>query len=293
MDSARTFREVSYISRVAIIAEMKGGLGNQLFIWAGGLAVATRLGVPLLADVSSFEDDRFGRSLELESFAHGIAEFQKISSVPAGWCEWKESQFAYIQNFERIQDRTYLRGHFQSWKYFWPIKKVVTQRLLDSTAPSKGFLAAQTFLQSVGAAVHVHVRLGDYKHLKNLGTLREEYYSQALRHVQSFGNRLPIVLFSDEPNEAFELIPKRSRKVTFLVENDGSMSPYEVLRLMASTKRLIMANSSFSWWAGFLVRSTGGQVLAPRTWMRDSYFDTSDLFLESTKLIKNRFLSKG
>lgn len=48
------------------------------------------------------------------------------------------------------------------------------------------------------------------------------------------------------------------------------------MHLMRHCKDLIIANSSFSWWAAFL-KEKEGRVIAPQKWMnRDAIFDIWD-----------------
>lgn len=46
------------------------------------------------------------------------------------------------------------------------------------------------------------------------------------------------------------------------------------LNLMASCKAVIIANSSFSWWAGYL---SNGRVIAPKAWYSDGFTRTKTL----------------
>jgi hypothetical protein len=53
--------------------------------------------------------------------------------------------------------------------------------------------------------------------------------------------------------------------------------PLEILLAVSKTDALVMANSTFSWWAGVLGSQENRLVVAPRPWMTAER-DTHDLF---------------
>ena len=56
------------------------------------------------------------------------------------------------------------------------------------------------------------------------------------------------MLFSDEPDEAAEMLARVSAFGRFALEIDRG-SPCESLRRMTAMEELVMSCSSFSWWA--------------------------------------------
>lgn len=130
--------------------------------------------------------------------------------------------------------------------------------------------------------VAVHVRLGDYEGLsETFGLLSTDYYSAALDSIGvSSGSR--VVVFSNDPIGAKSLLeePLKGLEVTFKEPAD---SPVDDLSLMATYRDLIIANSSFSYWAGMLGRNN---VYAPDKWFR-SLDDPSELHPPYWKLIES------
>jgi hypothetical protein len=63
------------------------------------------------------------------------------------------------------------------------------------------------------------------------------------------------------------------------VENSDAGQPLKDLFRMGGSTSMIMSNSSFSWWAAFLVQNfSGGPVIAPRPWFRSGE-SAADLLL--------------
>jgi hypothetical protein len=54
-------------------------------------------------------------------------------------------------------------------------------------------------------------------------------------------------------------------------------NPYEVVLVLSRVDALVTANSSFSWWAGYLGKRKGHVVIAPRPWFTQADMDTRDL----------------
>ena len=123
--------------------------------------------------------------------------------------------------------------------------------------------------------VAIHIRRGDYLKADNfhVNLWPTGYYQKAL---QLFPQETEFIIFckdrqdekQDSADRAWcsEAIPGllgRGRNWSFAPEG----TEVDDLNLMASCKGLIMANSSFSWWAAFL----GGKktVVCPKTWFVD------------------------
>jgi hypothetical protein len=49
--------------------------------------------------------------------------------------------------------------------------------------------------------------------------------------------------------------------------------------ILSRVDGLVIANSSFSWWAGFIGERPGRVVIAPRPWFTQTKLDTRDLLL--------------
>ncbi len=105
--------------------------------------------------------------------------------------------------------------------------------------------------------VAIHIRRGDYVNNPFYVQLwLTDYYDKAMAEFPD----ATFLVFSDDIKWCKERFV--GERFEFSEGNDEVTD----LNLMAGCKGIIMANSSFSWWAGFLSK---GKVIAPKAWYAD------------------------
>lgn len=220
-----------------MISYLMGGLGNQMFQYAAGLAVAKRLGENLELN-TTFYDSHGGRDYQLFHFPISARVTDRTDS------RIEEAGFPY----QEINQSGMMVGYWQSEKYFADISDDIR----------KEFALPSTDLDFVA----IHVRRGDYLQLPQVfHTLDVDYYEEAAKHFPN----ADFLVFSEDTKWCKKNLPWAD-----VVEGNP---PFVDLALMASCKGMIMANSSFSWWAAWL----GNQkVVAPKKWFTCGH-DTRDL----------------
>ena len=282
-----------------VITRLNGGLGNQLFHYAAGLSLADRLGVPLKLDLSEF-DTYLLRRFELDKFEISAtiaapeettdlvvnpSRFERFYSrlaISLGLgcyrIAFKQIKFEYDEAFGKIKHPMYLNGYWQSERYFKPVEDKLRNELclVDKLGDtSRRFL--DEILQC--PAVSLHIRRGDYVSNPSAalvhGVCSLDYYYSAIRHIAARVENPYFFVFSDDPQWARENL-KISFPVRFVAAN-GPDSGVEDMWLMKSCKHHIIANSSFSWWAAWLNKSSDKIVIAPGDWFLDKNIDTGDL----------------
>lgn len=266
-------------------ASIFGGLGNQMFQYAAGLAVAERLGAKLVCDIRHYQlRDRGDRRLGLAEFGIELS----LTRIPR-YNRWQRPAVALwllpdplrgairIDNYEGYDPRAReaegpvaLFGHFQSWRYFEGHETSV-RRAFDTrklTTPRTADIAAE--IATARNPVAVHVRRGDYtatpEALALYETLRADYYFAAKAELETRIDAPTYFLFSDDPEIAqAELVGWEGlRPVT-------GFSAYEDMHLISSCKHFITANSTFSWWAAWLGAAPDKQVVGPKRWFGPAY----------------------
>ena len=272
----------------AIVADLSGGLGNQLFIFAAAYAQAQRLDCRLVLDASRYSNPAEPRRYELK-FLEDLAD-EKLN-VPTGlraptklriptrlrtrlrrqatltpYVFEENSAVAYEAAIEKITPGTTLVGYFQSFHYFDRIADLLFERLSGS-GPKL-------------APITLHLRRGDYLKApvtKFHGVTSVEYAKRAITLLRTIGIAGPVAVFSDEPDRVAHELEGFPADLAF--PDQTGMSALTSMQQLAAGENMIMSNSSFSWWAAWMMyRRTGGYIVAPRPWFGD---DTaaSDLLL--------------
>ncbi len=288
-----------------IIAELAGGLGNQMFQYAFALATALRTKNQYYLDKQFLEKkdqpegftpwpyglDIFGVTpdqilpKELESLPK---KFQKslrskiFRKIAPQWSLYiKEDTTRFHPEYLAPGENVYLRGYWQNSNYFNDYKKEVLEAL---TFQTKWTPSGETYSQQIlnqENSVCIHVRRGDYlKNPFNQKICTPEYYKKAIDH---FRDKNPyFFIFSDEPEWVTKNFGLEAN--TTIVDRKGSIDTnYEDMRLMSLCKHNIIANSSFSWWGAYLGNNHDKIVIAPKTW--DQKRSSKDICPKSWKLI--------
>lgn len=280
-----------------IVTHFFGGLGNQLFQFAIGRALADRLGVELRLDTRYFDRPR-PDNLCIQHFGHGCAEADRSrlpamrhdGLLPYAWAKlrgspfttFRESGLAYRPEFETLGDATWLRGYWQTEKYFRDHADRVRAGL-EITTPPMPETADVMREQDKVFAVSLHVRRGDYvsnaKFNATHGTCDLDYYSRAAEHVaKACKGDVVFFAFSDEPEWVRDnlRLPHDMR----IVSHNGVLTNYDDIRLMSRCRHHVVANSSFSWWGAWLNPDPDKMVIAPKRWFADPDMQQHDIVPE-------------
>ena len=290
-----------------VVVSLFGGLGNQLFQYAAGRAVAIRRDTQLRLDVTAFEVyqlRRYGLShFNIhEEFAYtgplarffGHARNPQVRRLrrhlPYFWFRSVKEEQPYLFDhgiFEAGRN-VLLYGFWQNLRYFKGIAELLRREFTVRTPPDAENLFIADTIRSVDA-VSVHVRRADYvtdaDTLKVHGVCSADYYHAAAREVAASVRDPHFFVFCDDPvwaqaNLAF------GHPTTFVTHNRADRN-YEDLRLITLCKHHIIANSTFSWWGAWLGSNPQRIVIAPARWVNDDSIDTSGLFPEGWRRVQD------
>jgi hypothetical protein len=282
-----------------------GGLGNQMFQYAAGKRLALNLGVEMRLDTDWFDrsdsrsyelgvfqvPEKKARRSDIRRLRYGNKSWWKLLTSKArqeakesSTSHIKQKQFHFDAGILNLPDDVYLHGYWQSEKYFKDIESEIREQF---TFHNPGNYAAEMAerIRSCNS-VSIHIRRGDYiegDSAANFENLPLEYYRQALDYLESSLGLLDLFIFSDDltwvrENKLFD------REVTF-VEASGGPSPVDDMWLMTLCRHNIIANSSFSWWGGWLNKNDDKIVIAPSVWFTSGETDTGDLIPNGWKKI--------
>ena len=271
-----------------IIIKLSGGLGNQMFQYALGLALERKLNIQVKYDFSFFKnrknihnniliheifkiDIKVAKNKELYSFL-GInifRVFRKISKIfnlnNSKYIFEDDKKNPMILN-EKLNN-CYLDGYWQNWKYFIDYKKEINNIFSFKPVISKKFNEIKKKILNKKSAI-IHFRRGDYKDKKNKGIfyqLGKAYYQEAIQVMRKKNKDLIFYVFSDEIDLAKDFFTFE-KNLVFININKGKDS-YRDMYLMSLSKNIIISNSTFSWWAAWLGESKN-IIIAPKLWFK-------------------------
>jgi Glycosyl transferase family 11 len=275
-----------------IVVRHRGGLGNQLFQYAAGLALARHHQTELKVDLYTYSKHRY-RKFELDHFMvePKVASRKEVHRYTGNnpvvrYLNKRENylrcpmvfaqpHYHFFEDFFELPSDLYLSGYWQSEKYFAPVqdelRTLYQPRLpLDSTNA-----AMKEKIQNVNS-VSIHVRRGDYttgSYNRFFGGIPDDYYINAVSEIKKYIGDPVFFIFSDSVEWC-----KRNLVISpavFVDMNQGDAS-FKDLFLMSWCKHNIIANSTFSWWGAWLNNNPQKKVIAPRPWFRQRYIKTKE-----------------
>lgn len=288
-----------------IVVNLKGGLGNQLFQYSAGRALAIRHNTNLKFDVSVLNADPKNvytkREFELDVFEinaslaseNDIKLFEKktffkkvlnkfLPPFLSGYYVANQVGFEYDSRFQSLPANTYLNGYWQSEKYFLSIRETLLKELSIKKPKTKEVIAAESEIRNSNS-VSLHIRRGDYVSLKASfelhGLLPAEYYYKGIELIKKHYPEISLFVFSDDISWVKENL-KFTDKCTYVDFNAGENSVFD-LHLMSLCKHNIIANSSFSWWGAWLNQNKSKIVISPSAWFSRTDLNTKDVIPES------------
>ncbi|MFZ4396972.1 MAG: alpha-1,2-fucosyltransferase [Kiritimatiellia bacterium] len=280
-----------------VIVSLTGGLGNQLFQYAAGRAVALRQRTSLLMDITAFEiytlrAYRLSNFNIQESIAHtgwlprlfGRPTNRYLRSLrrrlPYFWLQRvkERTQFAFDPDIFKNGRHVLLEGFWQNERYFREIAPLLRDEFSLRNQTDRENADMAVTIRNVNA-VSIHVRRTDYvmnvRTAQTHGACSAAYYQAAMQMICANVRDPHFFVFSDDAAWAKNNL-QFATPVTFVTHNQAERD-YEDLRLMTLCRHHIIANSSFSWWGAWLGTNPGRIVIAPKRWFADETVDTSGL----------------
>lgn len=260
-----------------ICVGLKGGLGNQLFQYAAGRALAARHGADLTlhpgpprSGIRSYALGELGIDAVLRAptglrakLWHRMQNVRRAVGLieiktPLGWHGpvWREREIGYDPRIEELEPPAYLSGFFQSPRYFSGIADGLRAELRAELERHRPDGIPE-------GAISLHCRRGDYLAEEVAGihsTLERDYYVRALAKIRKTAPDAPVLLFSDDLKAAREMLAGLDVRA---VEGGSRVGD---LAGMAACRHHIIANSTFGWWGAWI--GDGGTTVAPRDWYR-------------------------
>lgn len=286
-----------------IVVRCKGGLGNQLFQYAAGRALAAHHGVELKVDPTWYHTVesavKVRRSFDLPHFriTAGLAteddlrEFGvkgrtlaarglgRLRRAVTGHRWWSFHEMGYAAEFERLGANTLLEGFFQHPRYLAGMEPLLRAEFELREEPPADVRDLAAGLKA-GPSVCVQVRRADYAAQPESaafhGLCGADYYHRAWQEMLRRVPEARAWVFTDDPGWARDQLAEL-RPVRIVHEDIAGPAFGHKFHVMRACRHFITANSTFGWWAAWLGASAESVVVVPRAWLRDR--DVDDLGL--------------
>jgi hypothetical protein len=286
-----------------ILTRLYCGLGNQLFQYAAGTALAIKH-----QDIARFEHSIFTRirrhRLSMESsplFALGLdipeASPTDVLRMDTPWWSarhWfgkravrliqRDGKVAIkIEAFARARGDIYLQGYWQSSFYFKDGQDQITRQLLALKPDPERNREWLNLLAQPGSAA-VHVRRGDYltanEEMLRYRILTPDYYRRAIQVVRAKQPIDRIIVFSDDISWCRENL-NLGIPCHYVVRASTDEGMIDDFLCMASARIIFTGNSTFSWWAGWISHTRGDStVVSPSEWFHGPSFSEWNRLLQ-------------
>lgn len=304
-----------------IICRLQGGLGNQMLQYACARSLSLLTGQALRLDLSFLNDDSIQgithRSYELDCFrleTQIAGQFDIRRILPpyhhVGNSFWYRKERSLYRFWQRVSDKKiileknayeydenvfselnksgyFMQGFFFSYRYFERLREV----LLDDFQPRVLSHPTQAYLSEIDRAAKtcsLHVRRGDYVTNKAAnsyhGLCSLDYYRKAVEQICRKDPETTFFCFSDDMEWCKLHLKELDVPIVFVEQKEG-MHNFEDLILMSCCSHNIIANSTFSWWGGWLNRNPQKCVIAPRNLSTDKTVSVKDVYPEDWVII--------
>jgi len=285
-----------------IITRLLGGLGNQMFQYAAGLALAHRRRTVFKLDVSWFreyaeyeEHNRYGlgcfnvteqfatkeeidrvrgrpflRSERWAARAAALLRLPRLAEMHAFGGNWHiQKGLGFYPEFLDLPDGTYIDGMWQSEQFFAGDVAQLLRMQFSVRYPEDP--QARELAERIrgGPSAFVHFRRGDYannpRFSREIGVLGPEYYRCAERLLRESVPAATLYVFSDRIDEAERVLKLEGPHV--FVHAPRSWHASHEMHLMSLCDHAIVSNSTFAWWGAWLNPRKDRLVIAPEPWL--------------------------
>ncbi|MGI9461757.1 MAG: alpha-1,2-fucosyltransferase [Alphaproteobacteria bacterium] len=253
---------------------LMGGIANQLFQYAAGRVLAKKYNSQLIVNTSFLHnksDAITRRPYALDDFALKIDKVENVKPSDKDNIITEE-KLSSPSSFLKSPPDSFLIGYWQGCYYIEKIKDELLETIKPAKPLSKKSQAHLVMIKQ-SPSVFLHIRRGDYVHSPMVkqfhGALPIHYYEKAMKMLDMKIPDAIFFIFSDDIDWVKNNLPIGSRRHIYIDQNQGKDSWQDFI-LMSHCRHAIIANSSFSWLAAYLLslRHVGAQVVAPNEWFR-------------------------
>jgi hypothetical protein len=280
---------------------LRGGLGNQLFMVSAALAYSKAHDRCLILPDEDLNPHRHHSrpysETVLSAFWTDSSKLSSLSQSTDFKVESVSESNAY--GFDSLRDSSEhlvrLDGYFQNYQYHIGQR----EQLRDLLSPSMSIVEDITlkYPDLLHSGIAIHVRRGDFLKWSDLYPIPSiQYYSRGIdqfsylwkskstvHNVSSLSFRPTFFIFSNDFEwvRAQPFFTSLPGNVIFVTDEDEVMSFY---MMILSRFGIVCANSSYCWWAAFLMTSEK-KVIFPDKWYERRDVNTTGIYFPGVVML--------
>ena len=263
-----------------IFIRLLGGYGNQLFIYAFGVALAKKTGRELIIDnISGFgsSGDEYKSIYALDGLdiKHTLITQSMYKHVVANKYFWyliKKLKISQVETcVTRYQDiskttKIFFEGYWQSYLYFDKYKEEIKKNLTlrDSKNPNILHYKKQILQSKNSVAVGMRFYEETIEASKNHIIKNNTYYKKAMNFLEAKITNPQYFVFTTDVDRAKKIMSTNTNKDIIYIDpiRDKNNAKYD-LYLMSLCNNFIISNGTFYWWAAYLGKNDQSIVISP------------------------------
>ena len=246
----------------AVNAHFRGQFGNQLFQAAAAISLALENNCEVnFPDFVKLSDPNWGKGWDLRDNYNRFLRHlphQSIDKKPSFLYQEPPGPCYYPIPY---QPEIEIEGYFLSEKYFFKYRNLIKKLFAPPKEIEKDLIQDFSWLIDQDKTVAVHVRTGYYDFLKSAPDFYSRYpppdFEYYKRAMELFDPDSTFVVFSDYLPLCKKQFQDTNRKIIFIEGQDHIHDFY----LITFCKHVIIANSTFGWWAAYLNTNPSKKVV--------------------------------
>lgn len=291
-----------------VVAKLKGGLGNQLFIYFAAAFLAQQNRAKLVIDTSEIGNAETLRTFSLNNLILPVPyqiiesrfcsrnrlfrklrrELKKLRYRLHGDFNHSPREVGYVDlsGLKSSSGTIYLDGYYQTWRFFSDLFGLRGLEVVEPKIQSDRYLRHIEKVKQKNV-IAVHIRRGDFlKFTETIGVLSLEYYRNAILEAKRTNPKSEVWAFSEDL-----IFLKQNRDylgIDYIPDEEGTLTETESLFLISAAKNIVTSNSTFSWWAATLSQK-GTEIYCPEPWHK-SVPTPSELLPENWIRIESKWI---
>jgi len=184
---------------------------------------------------------------------------EEVQSETGIFEEQETEKLVRLINNIDIRKNWYIDGYWQNELFFSDVLAEILQKLhFPAFKDEKNMLLEDQIRES--AAVSIHIRRGDYVNSR-YDVLTLDYYKKAIQYIQDRAKISKYYIFTDDVRYAETEFSFLGNK--YVVRHNTGENSWCDMKLMSLCKYNILANSSFSNWAGYFNKNRDKIIIYP------------------------------